>query len=278
MSAFAGYVGFAGPAPCGTAARFANSLDGAGLRRARTLEDGSTVFVVRQRILSPEDRFERQPVAGDGLVSLFDGRLDNRGELLDLLGLTSPADDPLPDGELVRRAYLCWREAAPARLLGDFAWALWDAAGRRLMLARDHSLQRSLYFCRVDGGVAFATGYRPLLALPGVSAELDETAVADLLLIAPDESGRSLYKQISWVGAAVRVLITPDGVWEDRLWEPTAQPVLRLKDDRDYAEAARAVFNQAVACRRRVAGPVVAAVSGGLDSSEIGRASCRERV
>jgi len=271
LSAFAGFAAFdPSDLPPGTAERLTNALDGKGLAKPLTRRLDGGVFVFRQRVLSPEDRFERQPVLGGGgaVVSMFDGRLDNRAELLDALGLHSPANTPIPDGELVRAAYERWAEEAVPRLLGDFAWAVWDGGPRRLLLARDHSCTRALFYTRTDRFVAFATGYRPLLALPEVPREVDELAAAELLLTCSDESGRSFYKGISWVGSAERVIVSASGVRGDRLWEPAARPPLRLSDG-ECVEAARAVFEQAVACRLRIAGPVVVGVSGGLDSSAV---------
>ncbi|PWC52992.1 hypothetical protein TSO221_12240 [Azospirillum sp. TSO22-1] len=212
------------------------------------------------------------------MLSVFDGRLDNRDELLDALNLHSLPDAPLPDGEIVRAAYERWEEDAVPRLLGDFAWAVWNGRDRRLMLARDHSALRALFFSRGDGFAAFATGYRPLLALPEISRDVDELAVADLLLSSSDDSGRSFYKSISWVGPATRVVVAADGVRQERLWEPALRPTLRLPRDEDYVEAARAVFDEAVACRLRIAGPLVSAVSGGLDCSAVAATAARQRA
>lgn len=278
MSAFAGYVSFgpSGVAP-GTEERLIRSLDGARLRRPQVHRGDGCVFVFRQRLVSPEDAFEQQPSCGRGIVSLFDGRLDNRGEILDALGLTSPAERPIPDGDLVRLAYERWEEGAVPRLLGDFAWAVWNGRACRLMLARDHSWHRSLYYARTGDALAFATGYRPLLALPDIPREMDEVAVAGLLLMAPEEGERSYYKAVSWVGSAMRVVATADGVRRDRIWEPGPRPILRISDG-DAVEAARSLFDEAVRCRLRVAGPVVSSVSGGLDSSAVTATAARLRV
>lgn len=276
MSAFAGFVSFS-DIPPGIAERLSRSLEGKGLGKAVVRRFDQGVFVFRQRVISPEDRYERQPSVGaDGYVlSMFDGRLDNRSELLDALGLHSPSHLPVPDGEIVRAAYQRWEEDAVPRLLGEFSWVVWNARDGRLMLARDLSHNRSLFFSNGDGFTAFSTGYRPLLALPQIPRDVDDLAIADLLLTCPDESGRSFYKAISWVGAAERVTVTASRVRRDRFWEPAPRQTLRLPSDADYLEAARGVFEEAVACRLRVEGPVVSSVSGGLDSSSVAATAAR---
>lgn len=281
MSAFAGFVSLGGPGvPPGTEERLRQGLVGAGLGRVAVRRFDRGVFVFRQRIVTPEDHTERQPSVGaEGrLLSMFDGRLDNRGDLLAALGLHGASATRMPDGEIVRTAYERWGEEAVPRLLGDFAWAVWNGRDGRLLLARDHDINRSLFYGLGDGFVAFATGYRPLLALPDLAREVDELAVADLLLTCPDDSDRSFYKGIAWVGAAERVVVGEAGVRRDRVWEPAPRPPLRLPRDGDYVEAARAVFDEAVACRLRTAGSVVASVSGGLDSSAIAATAARLRA
>ena len=278
MSAFAGVIGFGRPVPPDHAARLASALTGEGLGKPVVRRFDHGVFVFRQQVATPEDRWERQPSAGgsSGVLSMFDGRLDNRAQLIADLGQVSTAEAPLPDGELVRFAYERWGADALPRLLGDFAWALWDGRARRLMLARDHSIYRSLYYSRIEGGIAFATGYRPLLALPEVSRDLDEHSVADLLATSPDEDDGTVYRDISWVVSAGRVLADADGLRCDRHWRPEPPPVLRLPRDEDYLDAARELFERAVACRLRVVGPVVVSLSGGHDSSAVAATAARQ--
>jgi Asparagine synthase (glutamine-hydrolyzing) len=276
MSAFAGIVVFGRPVP-DHLARLMAALAGEGLDKPVVRRFGQGLFVFRQSCLTPEDRGERQPsVGGDGaMFSMFDGRLDNRAELLAALGLTSTVATPLPDGDLARLAYERWGAEAVPRLLGDFAWALWDGRARRLMLARDHSAHRALFYSRIAGGIAFATGYRPLLALPEVPRDLDDFTVADLLATSPGEDGATVYRHISWVVSAGRVLADADGLRCDRHWLPEPRPVLRLRRDEDYVEAGRDIFEQAVACRLRTIGPVAVALSGGHDSSAIAATAAR---
>lgn len=270
MTEFAGLIALGGSAlPPGTLQLLSDNLTGARTMPPRHHLSDRAALVVRQRIVTPEDRWEQQPsVSDDGaIVSLWDGRLDNRAELFDLLGLTGSGARSIPDGDLVRMAYQRWDEDAASRLLGDFAWAVWNAGAGRLMLARDHARQRILYHCRTAHFVAFATDYAPLLALPGITRAVDEGTIAQLLVSAPDGTDRSIYRDVKWVGSAMRIVHSADGVRSDRLWEPLPQPTLNRADDRAYLDAAREVFDRAVARRLRLAGPIAASISGGLDSS-----------
>ena len=278
MTCFAGVVALGrGTLASGTERRLTAALDEQLVQPARVVRVSGGVFVCRQRILSPEDRSEAQPGLGcDGkAVSMFDGRLDNRGELIERLGLGG-TDAAIPDGVLVIKAYERFGTEAPRHLLGDFAWALWDQRENRLMLARDHSHQRALFYARGDGFVAFSTSYRPLLALPEVPRDVDELAVAEMLLTAPESGDRSFYRAIRHVTSAARVLIDDSAVRSDTLWRPAMQGDALPRPDVEHVEAMRSVFDSAVRSRLRIEGPIVCSVSGGLDSSAIAATAARQ--
>src|ERR1700674_2815168 len=84
-----------------------------------------------------ESTRERQPLCDDTLCLTFDGRVDNREELAG--AFKSAGIEPKGDGdaELVLRAYQLWGVESPRRILGDFAYALWDGRNRQLLCARD---------------------------------------------------------------------------------------------------------------------------------------------
>lgn len=254
----------------------ANALVGAAAGVAETIRADGSAFAIRRRVLAPEDRFARHSAQDPrGLISLWDGRLDNRSELLAALDLGGRDWSRCPDDDIVHAAYLRWGEGAVERLLGDFAWAVWDADAGKLMLARDHSRLRSLFYRVTDRYLAFATGYAPLLALPGTRPEPDRLTLARMMLAAPDTNARTLYQGISWVGSAERVMLTRDCTRITRVWEPAERPMLRLPSDAAYVEAARSVFDTAVRDRLRCAGPIATSISGGLDSSAVAATAAR---
>jgi len=87
---------------------------------------------------TPQARDEHQPRGDEAgaLRLVFDGRVDNRAELEAALRDAGFASGDGTDAALVLAACRCWGEDAPARILGDFAFVLWDAGRRRLLCAR----------------------------------------------------------------------------------------------------------------------------------------------
>src|SRR5215831_13928340 len=114
----------------------------------------SAVALGRQlmRVL-PEDAFDRQPLVGGGgrYVLVADLRLDNREELTRLLQIPSEKASRLSDAAILLAAVERWGEQCVERLIGDYAFALWDSARRHVILARDQLGQRPLHYHRGNG-------------------------------------------------------------------------------------------------------------------------------
>ena len=109
--------------------------------------DGSLALGRRLYRTLPEDAFDRQPLqgAGERLVLVADVRLDNREELGASLDLAPARARTLCDADILLACLERWSEAALERLVGDFAFALWDGGAKRLVLARDFLGERPLY-------------------------------------------------------------------------------------------------------------------------------------
>ncbi|HEX4134985.1 MAG TPA: asparagine synthase-related protein [Bryobacteraceae bacterium] len=242
--------------------------DHAGLQPIRTWVGNRAFIAHRQRIVTPEDLFEKQPaVSSDGsTVLVFDGRLDDRQELAGATGLRGDISR-LSDSQLALLAWQTWREEAARRMLGDFAVAVFDARARTLWLTVSPQGPRSLFYYRRGSLVAFATTVPPLLAFPGVSRMLDESVVADYLAANNADTERTFFRDIARVCAGTTVTLAPGRQHTSTTWRPARGPVLKLRDPREYVEAARDVLNQVVASRLRCMGDVALQGSGGLDSA-----------
>jgi asparagine synthase (glutamine-hydrolysing) len=92
-----------------------------------------------------ESRGERQPhIAGSGRVFAWDGRLDNREEILGELG--EPFGNTRTDLSILVLAYERWGPRTLGKLIGDWALAIWEPETRALALALDVIGLRQLYY------------------------------------------------------------------------------------------------------------------------------------
>ncbi len=222
--------------------------------------------------VTPESAQETQPLVHPlGAVLVFDGRLDNREELLGLLKASSEVDASSPDPALVLAAYYAFGERFVERLNGDFALGLFDPKRQQLIMARDAIGVRPLYYCQAGDTFLFASEIKAILAHPRVSPEPDDDLLADLLLyrISGDCQKLTLFKEVFRLLPGHIALLTPRGLVVRQYWDFDPERQIRLGSFEEYAEAYRHHFEQAVRRRLRSANPVAIFVSGGLDSSSI---------
>jgi asparagine synthase (glutamine-hydrolysing) len=224
--------------------------------------------------VTEEDWLEAQPLhdGETGAVLVADLRLDNREDLAAAFGLEPEALARTPDSALVMRAYRQWGESCAEHLLGDFAFAIWDARTRKLVLGRDHMGQRTLFYSLQKETFVFATELRALWAAPEVPRVISEAAIARRLLTYPrGPEGVTHYEGISGLARAMVMTVDADGRTSSRVyWRPQADPPSEGRDEAYYVRAYREVLGEAVACRlRRNLRPAALLLSGGYDSSGI---------
>lgn len=210
----------------------------------------------------PQAPFAASP-GGNAIV--FDGRLDNRDDLCRALAPASP----LSDAALALAAYGKWSEEAPAYLLGDFAFAVWDAGKRRLVCARDVFGQRPLFYACGAGATAVASEPQQLLAHPDVRPVVNEGAIAEYLTCAPMSMEETIWAGVTRLPPAHAVIVSSAGVRRFRYWDFDLDARIEYAREEEYAEHFQALFRTAIACRTSGAASVGVFLSGGLDSSAI---------
>jgi|SRR5215469_1437711 len=210
---------------------------------------------------------EKQPfISPSGVVTTWDGRLDNRSELLSELGSKLSADSA--DVVIVAAAYDRWGTKSFARLNGDWAASYWDPCNRILLLATDFVGTRHLYYSFDGQQACWATILEPLVLLAGKSFSINEEYIAGWLSFFP-AAHLTPYVGIDAVPASTFVALRPGRRTVEKYWDFDPSKSIQYKDDRQYEEHFRHVFGTAV--RRRLASDraVLAELSGGMDSSSI---------
>ncbi len=194
---------------------------------------------------------------------LADARLDNRDGLHQAL----TAGRSLSDPDLLALGYERWGTALADRLRGDFALAVWDAGPRRLYAARDCFGVRPLYYHASANWLLLASEVEAVLRSGLVDGRLEERVVREYLLEDHRSPRETFFAGVSRVRPGHWLLANERAVREDRYWLPPRQDV-RLQP-RDCPTEFRKFFRASVSDRLRDEGPVVAQLSGGLDSSSV---------
>ncbi len=252
------------------------ALDGMVESIAHRGPDGRGVWAVQSIGLghamlwtTPESLGERLPYASDGLVITADARIDNRAELRSALALSGIPNEEVPDSRLILLAYRKWGEACVERLVGDFAFAIWDERKQALFCARDHFGVKALYYHCSESVFVLGSEIKAVLSLPEVPRDLDDTKIFDFLTSRFDDTSNTFYKSVRRLPPAHCLTVGRDSVNLRRYWSLDPERELKLGSDGEYAERFRELFSQAVSRRLRSAYPVGSLLSGGLDSSAI---------
>lgn len=268
MSAQAGIWNFRGePADPHLLARYSSLSQQLGPDGDFTYSDGAVALAYMPFHTTAESRSERQPyLSRRGFVITWDGRLDNRDELTAELG--GQVEGLPTDVSTVAAAFDCWETGCFRRILGDWAMVVWRPLERELCLAVDYVAIRHLFYRITNHTVFWATDLDPLVLLSGTTFHLDDEYIAGFLAADP-ESHLSPFKEIQEVPAGHFVRIKPGSSSIERFWHPDPKLLIRYNTDAEYEEHFRDVFRRAVRRRLRSDSPILAELSGGIDSSSI---------
>lgn len=239
-------------------ARFA--VDGLSLRITGHIGMGFQPYYTHDRsALQTEPATDRY-----GNLLCFDGRLDNYVELSSDLGLDAPA---ISDAHIILEAFAKWGRDCFSRFIGDWALALWSDREQSLYLGRDHAGTRTLYFQEDKGTLHWSThldtffidSQRPCLDEHYTACYLAARSIRDL----------TPYKGIRAVLPAHYVIFRDGKLSTTPHWQWMTTNTIRYKSDEQYEEHFRTLFRQAVERRTGPGAPIIAQLSGGMDSTAI---------
>jgi asparagine synthase (glutamine-hydrolysing) len=219
----------------------------------------------------PAPQCSHQPCSLDGRVWLIgDVRLDAREDLrrqIEERGGSVPRD--ATDEELILRTWSQRGEGCLADLLGDFAFALWDATARRLLCVRDLLGLRPFYYAHAGDHLYFSNTLAVLRLAPGVSSTLDPTFIGDFLLQEwCSDAARTVYRDIRRVPPGHALDYSNGRVQLSRYATLPIEQPLALARPEEYVEQFRFLLEQAVR-DRCPSGPAAVFLSGGLDSTSV---------
>lgn len=208
-----------------------------------------------------------------GLGIVFNGMIYNYRRLRAELERDGYHFFSTSDTEVVLKGYHAWGMRVLDRLLGMFAFGIWERESGRVVLARDRLGIKPLYYSRLADGLRFASSLPALVRAGGVDTQIDPIALHHYMSfhsVAP--APHTLLKGVRKLPpASVMVIEARGGVDEQRYWELKLEP--REEDTRrglrEWQELITVALETAVERRLVADVPVGVLLSGGLDSSLI---------
>jgi len=197
-------------------------------------------------------------------------RLDNRSDLLQLVGIAPHDQEKFGDNSLILAAYQKMGERCVELLLGDFAFAIWDPQRAKLFCARDHMGRQPLFYYHSAQQFVFASEPKAICAIAPETCRINRDKLATLAF--PEFRryfwNQSWFEKISALGAGSSLSLDQNGLRDSTYWEPKPSSDLPVKDE-DLLEALQQLLSDVVVGRLAKDGENVALLSGGLDSSTI---------
>lgn len=220
---------------------------------------------------TPESLKERQPVsdAWGECWLVWDGRLDNREELIATLRAEGIALGAETDPEIALHAYRKWSVGCFQRMLGDFALALWDSRARSLICARDPIGVKPFYYHWNGARLTFASEVTALLADPCMAKRPNESMVADYLLMGFRDPEATFFEGVKQVTPGHFLRLEKGALSLEQYWDFDPAKETRYTRADDYVGHFRSLFREAVQCRLSSHGPVGVLLSGGIDSTGV---------
>jgi asparagine synthase (glutamine-hydrolysing) len=203
--------------------------------------------------------------AGD-VALVYSGEAYNFVELRDELRRCGERFETSSDTEVVLRGYLRWGDALADRLVGMYAFAIWDGRVGKLVLIRDRLGIKPLYLYRTPDGVLFGSEPKAILANPLASRVVDADGLRELFAFARSPR-RAIWSGIHEVEPGTIVTVDARGLRERTYWRLETRP---HADDRDATVArVRELLDEIVRDQLVADVPRCVLLSGGLDSSTI---------
>ncbi len=222
------------------------------------------------------------PATGDLVV--YNGEIYNFWDLRAELEQAGYGFRSRCDTEVLLRAYEHWGTDCLDKFRGMFAFALWDARRRELLLARDHLGIKPLYYAPIRDGFLFASELRALLASGLVAADVDRRGLATYLAYGAVQEPLTIVEGVRMLPAGSWMAVDAAGklVRQSRYWQiPQPDPGRRHVPLDTLAEEGRAVLERSVRRHMLSDVPVGVFLSSGLDSTAVlglARASAGEQI
>lgn len=227
---------------------------------------------VRLAIIDPEHGKQPMVTADGRYVVVFNGAIYNYLELRrELTGKGHPIHS-YSDTEVLLYAYREWGEQFVDRLIGMFAFAIWDKHEQRLFCARDRIGIKPFYY-RFDGQrLLFASEIKAILADPGVEAAANFEGLQDYLTFQFCLDQKTLFKGIDKLEPGHCLTAHYEGdvlkVATRQYWDLRYE-IDEEHDERYFIDTLSGLIDDSIRLHLRSDVPLGAHLSGGLDSSSI---------
>ena len=239
-------------------------------------DDGIGLGIQRLRVIDLDTG--DQPIFNEdrSVAVTLNGEIYNYRELRAELEEAGHTFSTKGDTEVIAHLYEDDGEACVDRLRGMFAFAVWDAKSRTLMLARDRLGKKPLFYTQREGTLWFASEARSIFQDPEVPRKVDFEAIDSYLAAQYVPHPLSAFEGVRKLPPATMLLWQDGRIRLRRYWKLSYATTLNGAGDRELEEVIRRELLEATALRLRSDVPLGAFLSGGVDSSAVVAAMAKQ--
>lgn len=209
---------------------------------------------------TPEAVGETQPLHTERYAFAFDGRIDNREDLLAGLPPTTS------DAALALHLFTTQGRAGVARIVGPFVVVAYDKEQHAATVMRDHLGSYSLAYHLSEHLLVVASEAHACLAHPAVDGTLNERSIIRYLALHPPAAEETMFSTVNELPPAHVLHVTPGRSTCERYWDVKLHQHVT---GGSYAEQFRALLAESVRARLRATTPLTVSLSGGYDSASL---------
>jgi asparagine synthase (glutamine-hydrolysing) len=222
-----------------------------------------------------------QPLANedDSIWVTFNGEIYNHASVRPELEAAGHRYRTRSDTETIVHAYEQWGDECVHRFRGMFAFAIWDAPKRRLLLARDRLGVKPLYWTLVGNRLLFASEIKAILESGLVQARPNESVLSELLATRYTSNAETLFTGIHKLLPGHRLVFENGRVRTTQYWDLPLEgpdPEMERLPERELVDRFRSLLQESVRLRLMADVPLGMFLSGGLDSSAVAALMARE--
>lgn len=171
------------------------------------------------------------------------------------------------DNEVILHGYEEWGRKAVTKLVGIFAFALWDKNKKTLILIRDHLGVKPLYYAQRGDSFIFASEAKAILAWEKLNKEVDPVSIDYYLSLRFLPGERTMFKEIKRLSPGSVLIFKNGKIKIRRYWQPGGEK--NLVNEEEAKRKLRAQLEESVFSQLVSDVPLGTYLSGGIDSSVI---------
>jgi asparagine synthase (glutamine-hydrolysing) len=213
----------------------------------------------------------KQPISNeDGTVWIvYNGEIYNFRELREQLIARGHVLKTKSDTEVIVHLYEDYGEQCVTWLRGMFAFALWDARRKKLLLARDRVGIKPLYYVRTSDSLLFASEIKAFRADPSVQLELNPQAIDTFLTFLYVPGSETLLKNVHKLDPGHYLVMERGDVKVSRYWDLQFTAPKSNGHFRDTVQELEEMLERTVRDHMISDVPVGVLLSGGVDSTAL---------